>query len=563
MEAALKAGQDAAGAQPGRRLRILHVGNIANNAYNNAKLLRGAGHECHVASYDFYHFASTPEWQELTEEIDRAALGDENFPNFWVMGDKRPQTPRWFAQGPQYKVILYLHYLARGETRLAEIAWACLRYSRFKAVVFRNTLAEQQEFSESAFQAAIADLPLTDQDRRELYTGRSFERLVQSVRDGLRRFSPMAEAFSPPFAPPWLDDLARWNTALRPLLEHLRPAGVLAAAGVEVDGTIAAIGQIPDHVDPADAVPYTPLVPYWRSLFRLYDVVMLYGPDPILGALVNDRPYIAYEHGTLRELPFEDTTRGRLINKGYCGASRIFVTNTDYATQKRRLAVPDERLVFLPHAFDERPLRAFAADWSVKKPPEVTFFAPARQDWVSQYLTLTKNNHWVVHAARRLKDGGVGGFRVVFVEWGVDVAATKRLIEELDVGELFTWCKPMNKRRLWGWYLDAHAVIDQFLLPSISGVSFEALALGCRVLTRDDGISNRTAFGEQPPLLSAWDVDSVFERMREVIADPQDLKGIGRAAWEWTDRRHSASRITAIQEDVFREFVREHPRRWL
>ncbi len=76
----------------------------------------------------------------------------------WYEADsKRPQTPRWFAQGPQYKVILYLHYLARGETRLAEIAWACLRYSRFKAVVFRNTLAEQQEFSESAFQAAIAD----------------------------------------------------------------------------------------------------------------------------------------------------------------------------------------------------------------------------------------------------------------------------------------------------------------------------------------------------------------------------------------------------------------------
>ena len=39
----------------GRSPRVLHIGNIANNAYNNAKLLNNAGLDCDVICYDYYH----------------------------------------------------------------------------------------------------------------------------------------------------------------------------------------------------------------------------------------------------------------------------------------------------------------------------------------------------------------------------------------------------------------------------------------------------------------------------------------------------------------------------
>ena len=48
----------------GRPLRVLHVGNVAGNAYLNAKFLRAAGAECHVLSYDYYHPIGTPEWED-------------------------------------------------------------------------------------------------------------------------------------------------------------------------------------------------------------------------------------------------------------------------------------------------------------------------------------------------------------------------------------------------------------------------------------------------------------------------------------------------------------------
>ena len=37
----------------GRAPRVLHIGNIANNAYNNAKLLNDAGLDCDVICYDY------------------------------------------------------------------------------------------------------------------------------------------------------------------------------------------------------------------------------------------------------------------------------------------------------------------------------------------------------------------------------------------------------------------------------------------------------------------------------------------------------------------------------
>src|SRR6476646_2646104 len=47
-----------------RSPRILHIGNIANNGYNNAKLLNRAGFDCDTVCYDYYHIMGCPEWED-------------------------------------------------------------------------------------------------------------------------------------------------------------------------------------------------------------------------------------------------------------------------------------------------------------------------------------------------------------------------------------------------------------------------------------------------------------------------------------------------------------------
>ncbi len=39
----------------GQKIRVLHIGNIANNAYINAKMMNEVGFDCDVLCNDYYH----------------------------------------------------------------------------------------------------------------------------------------------------------------------------------------------------------------------------------------------------------------------------------------------------------------------------------------------------------------------------------------------------------------------------------------------------------------------------------------------------------------------------
>ena len=52
-------------ARNGRKLRVLHVGNVNNNAYLAAKFLRRVGVNADVLCPNYYHIMATPEWEEL------------------------------------------------------------------------------------------------------------------------------------------------------------------------------------------------------------------------------------------------------------------------------------------------------------------------------------------------------------------------------------------------------------------------------------------------------------------------------------------------------------------
>ena len=79
---------------PERPLRILHVGNIANNGYLNAKLLNADGFDCDVLAYAHYHTMGCPEW----EDSDFSGVVDETRPDWRGVALGGFVRPRWFAQ---------------------------------------------------------------------------------------------------------------------------------------------------------------------------------------------------------------------------------------------------------------------------------------------------------------------------------------------------------------------------------------------------------------------------------------------------------------------------------
>ena len=88
-----------------RAPRILHIGNIANNAYINSKILRAAGFNSDVICYEYKHIMGSPEWEEC--DIKKS-WGDDFNPNWKKAGVSGFKRPKWFYSGKLEKCILQI-----------------------------------------------------------------------------------------------------------------------------------------------------------------------------------------------------------------------------------------------------------------------------------------------------------------------------------------------------------------------------------------------------------------------------------------------------------------------
>ena len=111
---------------PERPLRVLHVGNVANNAYHNAKVLNAAGLDCDVLAYAHYHIMGCPEWEECDFTAD--AL-DESRPDWRAVDLHGYQRPRWFAHGPLGEAVAYLEARRTGSPAAGR-RWRRLEFRR-------------------------------------------------------------------------------------------------------------------------------------------------------------------------------------------------------------------------------------------------------------------------------------------------------------------------------------------------------------------------------------------------------------------------------------------------
>jgi len=162
------------------------------------------------------------------------------------------------------------------------------------------------------------------------------------------------------------------------------------------------------------------------------------------------------------------------------------------------------------------------------------------------------------HSVANLLKLGLG-FTVVFVEWGKEVHLSKQLIRDLGVERVVEWVPPMGKRELWERYCSSHAVLDQFVMPALGGVGFEAMALGRVLITRFDTHQLGVFFGAPPPALEASTVADLTAAMKSVTEDPFDQRGIGLRCRQWIENYHSASVIVSKQGEVYRDLLSRAP----
>ena len=533
----------------GRPLRVLHIGNIANNAYVNAKIMRRLGIEADVLVIDYYHVMGCPEWEEgviveLAGTHDRPDWNKSLISSF--------ERPTWFVQGPEQLCLRYLRAKQRSSAvskrYTAPLLWYCMKLS--------GAQSGPQKFAYntvSRFVAAARRLISIVPRIPWILLHKAKELFGSAERKPSPRILNLAEKSADLILAPVLIVAAFVIAIYRDLTRRGR-SKMRARRRMDPSKPL----RLSDTALAKDTKAYMTRAQKFKDVFAYYDVVQGYSTDGIYPLLAGKRTFACYEHGTLRDVPFQDDRTGRICSFTYRNAPVVFITNTDCVAAADKLGIPKERQYPLPHAFDSDRVvhfqNAHAETYFPRNDP-VTFISPARHHWKkADMLSWLKGNDVVIRAARLLADENLK-FKIIVVRWGREVSESERLMSELGVEDFFEWIDPAPKARLWEYYMSCNGVFDQFTIPAIGSVSFEALAFGRPLFTRIDEKVFADFFGESPPLFNVHTPEGLAAAVAPLIRDPSAYRDVEEAARRWAARYHSSDRILQIQLDAYEKLM--------
>jgi glycosyltransferase involved in cell wall biosynthesis len=458
----------------GRAPTVLHIGNIANAAYLNARMLNEAGIDCDVLCYAYYHIMGCPEWESAVFDPNGVDPDRPLWSRIDLHGFGRP---RWFAQGSLGSCIDYL-IARRIKSERADALWRQLEREQADLEQPEACLAENGEanYPSAAIEARIGDL---------------------------------AAAFRSDFP--------------------LRPDQLSVE---ELAGTFFFSSQYFGRL---------------RRLCSLYDVVIGYSTDGIVPLAVGKRPYIAYEHGTIRALPFEDNTDGRLCALTYSRADLSFITNCDTVIAAGKLQLEDYR--FVPHPINEHVVAApepgslrqqlcrdLGADFLV--------FHPSRQHWEAQrHPSWEKGNDIFLKGFARFVKTAHPRAAAILVDWGKTVAESRALIKDLGIADHVLWIPPQNAAGMAAYIKASDVLADQFFLGAWGSTMPRALYLGTPAIIYVNESIHRWCFSEMPPIVNADSSDTVHAGLCR-LANEGYRRELGAAGRAWYDKHHSNKIIT-------------------
>ncbi len=530
----------------GRSPRILHIGNIANNAYNNAKLLNEVGFDCDVICYDYYHIMGCPEWEDADFEGD---IKDQFFPNWGSVKLKNFQRPKWFVQS-SLKFCLYYLIAKRNNKQIEALFWWNILN------IYR----------------VLRCSPLIIENNKKL---RKIKRFILKINDFIISLSTISRVFFYGYKTFFYGYKTSINFLI--FLFHLLiiPLGLIIPILLKLiqshddyqvvtnkysfDDRVAFLinkfaNDFPHRLDKfsvEDLEMYRPLIFTWQNLFNQYDIIQAYSTDPIL-PLLADKPYFAFEHGTLREIPFQADAQGRRTALSYKMAHHVFVTNADCLENAQQLA--SNRVSFINHPFDEHHGDKVEGWQELKQylsnllDAEFLFFFPTRHDWVAETGYADKANDVFLNAFCQMRQKGykVG---LICCQWGKNVQESIKLIEQHNCAKFVLWQEPMGTIKFERMAKACDIVVDQFKLGSFGGILFKAMAVGAPICTYLNEEQILKEYPAIPPVINCQTTDQLIHQLVDIIGDSSKLKFLSSASKQWIEKYHSS--LPTIQTQIY------------
>jgi len=470
-----------------KHLKILHIGNIANNAYNNAKILNKLNFKNDVLSADYFHIMGCPEWEEL--DIQPSQLNDFN-PE-WYRVNKDFDRPVWFVQGNFIDCLHYLIAKNKGFTKEQKKYWNFLKY---------QNKTQKKNFK---YYLIWIDLKL--------------------IRGIIRRISRFFN----------FNHQERYNSYLK------------IAEKVIQDYNL----KFPDRSDKLtleDVLSNQPHI-LLLDLLKSYDLIFCYGASTILPASLGFKDYVGFEHGTLRDIPWLQTSSGRLTALSYSISKSILMTNADSVSQAQLL---NQRIHFGQHGFIIEDSQKKILKYSQKSilndylklslRRRFKILQPTRQDW------KTKGNDKFLRALSQMKRKGFDNFDVLLVSWGEDIDVANEFIKEHHLDSHIFWIPTLSKPQLLKLYTEVDLLVDQFNIPCIGSTPLEIFSVkGAPLITSLDDNMMKTFYGRTIPLLNCHNIDDIYQMLEKIFLEEIDLSKVREDCYQWLIETHSEEKIVS------------------
>ena len=471
-------------------LRVLHIGNIASNAYHIAKALRQQTDiEADVYTHGYRYYLSQPEWEDA--DIEPRGFADPNVPDWSDVDLKGFVRPAWYAEqldGParrRLRTRAAKDLLRVVEDRLIDGAAALPMAKLLRAGRWEEISAARLGELYNGLAATLPTTPTAQEWHRHLMA--RYRQIVDSS------FAPLREK-----------DLAK-------LVEG---AGELA------------------------------------ELFRRYDIIQTYGVwEPMWPLLLTPAvPRVTFEHGSMREHPFQGDLLGNLLALAYKTSFRNIITNADAIHAMRRLGL--DNCTFIPHPVDGEKFRPRASALREQLLREHDcqhiIFAVARHNWA------LKGNEKFIAGFALLKKRLGRGAKLFLADWGQEMERSRTLLAELKLEDDVVWLPPLPKRRLAQYINAADMVLDQFVLGCFGTTTPEAMACAKPVLLYYKPEDHAWCFPEHPPVLNVESPAEIAAAMERLLSDPQAAAELGERSRAWFLRHHSLDLVVQRHLEIYR-----------
>ena len=516
----------------GRAPRILHIGNIANNAYNNVKLLNEVGFDCDVICYDYYHIAGCPEWEDAN--FDARKIKDQFFPNWLLIDTGSFKRPRWFAQGKLKYCILYLISKRKGKKFQSSFWWMLLRIANF----FTCYLKSSKQFGK-----LVIDM---------LSKISSFQQRIKNI------FSKIISISMRLIAELHLSKNIYKSESQE---EKTRKYSFEERCQQLVDIFNTEFPERHDKLKYEELVQYSTIINSWLNLFSHYDLVHAYATDGIFPLLAN-KPYVAYEHGTIRDLPFNNSITGRLCALTYKLANQVLITNADNVVAAKKLNLSAYH--FVPHPINESSLSVtlnngesnFYKEIHKTLKSDFIVFHPPRQHWETQRNpSMDKGNDIFIKGFAKFVQTVNPSAKAIFVEWGITLNESKNLIKELGIESSIVWIKPQNHQNMMKFIEGSDIVADKFCFGGFGGIPPKALMSHKITLIYIDLSIHEWCFEEMPPFINAETPQNVFESLQKVYTDKSYRSEVESQGKSWYIKYHSSSVIINTIQNTYKSIL--------